>query len=566
MSQTINLNLFLDDPIDDEVVAAPKVELPKFETTYKTLPTQTQSTPSPRLNSFMNQSPTPTASKPKKLMRNIDLYNYDKELNIKVFGIGGAGNNMVNHMANYSNINKDWLYAINTDYKVLRNMPEDINAILIGNRITNGHGSGSDPEIGKKAALEDEAIIREALEGTNVLFIVSGMGKGTGTGASPIIAKIAKEMGILVLSIVNLPSITNEGPEIFQKGQMGLKNLTSETDGILTVSNEKLFTETSASITLRDAFNYADSVISKVIYEIITLINCASVINVDFNDVKTFFKEPTTFQVNTFEFNNMENVEEKILEQLSSQIYQDDIKNARQVIVNYKLNPNVSRDFVTKVADALMSISGNNDLNITYAVDYFDNVEFAIATTIIAKEKCSEIDLMPDVNHVYSRPQQSNHIVHEPVVSNEPKEEIEVAPQQAVVPPPVPPMPTPAQQASRPAPQPIQEIEIINTKTVELEAKKQTVQIPSKEQRVFVRDEETIKSFKNVFSGYAEITDVVSPNGSTRNNDESSSAQQDSQSIRRNFIPTKKLDSVDHHRVRTVVFSHPSANMDPTRE
>ncbi len=130
MSQTLNLNLFLDEPIEDEVVAKPKLEQPQFNNVFSVeKPSQPQPQPQPqqRLNSFMNQSTAPVSNKPKKLMRNIDLYNYDKELNIKVFGIGGAGNNMVNHMANYSNINKEWLYAINTDYKVLRNMPEDIN-------------------------------------------------------------------------------------------------------------------------------------------------------------------------------------------------------------------------------------------------------------------------------------------------------------------------------------------------------------------------------------------------------------------------------------------------------
>ncbi len=555
MSQPLNLNLF-DDNLEDEVIASPKVEQPKIQSPLNNWQQQQiQPQPSQRLNSFMNQSSVPVSNKPKKLMRNIDAYNFDKELCIKVFGVGGAGNNMVNHMANYSNINKEWLFAINTDYKVLRNMPEDINAILIGNRITNGHGSGSDPEIGMKAALEDEATIREALEGTDVLFIVSGMGKGTGTGASPVIAKIAKEMGILTLSIVNLPSITNEGPEIYKKGQIGLRNLSSETDGILTISNEKLFTETSGSITLRDAFNYADSVISKVIYEIITLINCASVINVDFNDVKTFFKEPTTFQVNTFEFYGMDNIEESILEQLSSQIYQDDISNARQVIVNYKLNPNVSRDFVTKVADALMNISKNKDLNITYAVDYFDNVEFAIASTLIAKEKSADAELMPDTPQTYSRHVQS-----------QPEPQIQVAPSinHAPIQPQVPPMPqvvnTNQQVAQKPIPQPIQELEIINTRTAELEAKTQTVLIPTREQIVAEKMDQQVHDMKRIFSDYSEVCGAIQTQEENQRMNDQAKVEHDAQSSRRNFIPTKKLDSYDNPK--TIRFSHPSAQMD----
>ncbi len=564
MSDKLNLNLFLDEPIDDEATASKKEEAAQnlrshFNNWNQPIeqPVQQPQQTQQRLNSFMNQTAIPVSNKPKKLMRNIDAFNFtEKELNIKVFGIGGAGNNMVNHMANYSNITKDWLYAINTDYKVLRNMPEDINAILIGNRITNGHGSGSDPEIGMKAALEDEATIREALEGTDVLFIVSGMGKGTGTGASPVVAKIAKEMGILTLSIVNLPSITNEGPEIYKKGQLGLRNLAAETNGILTISNEKLFTETSGNITLKDAFNYADSVISKVIYEIITLITCASVINVDFNDVKTFFREPTTFQVNTFEFENMENIEGAILRQLEDQIYQDDIKNARQVIINYKLNPSVSRDFITKVADALTNISANNDLNITYAVDYFDNVEFAIASAIIAKEKSCDAELMPDSPQAYSRPtavKEVEPVMQKPVAPQQPVNLAQTAihhPTQEII--------------NNAIPQPIQTLEVINTKTEELEARTQTLQIPSHDQVENQKREEKIRSMKGIFSDYSELNnDIDYFKDSVKTSAEATKKEEDTQSVRRSFIPTKKLDAVEHPR--TVTFSHPSADIDRQR-
>lgn len=339
------------------------------------------------LNLDMSQTTSPAKTsivEEEVLFDNLDDFNFEGDLKIKIFGIGGAGNNMINHIANHTDINRAWLYAINTDYQVLKKMPKGMNVILIGKKVTKGLGSGSNPNVGQDAALEDKELLKKALANTDLLFIVSGMGKGTGTGASPIIAEIAKEMGILTISLVNLPSISNEGKNIYEKGSNGLENLKKFTDGILTISNEKLFDDTNGKITLRESFDFANRVIGNVIYQIINLILIPSEVNVDFNDIRNFFNEKIEFQVNSFEFENDENIEEKIVEKLNNEVYQDTLQGAKKIIINYRINPCVTNQFMHNIRAALESITGNKDLEVTFAVDYDDEIKYANLSMVIA--------------------------------------------------------------------------------------------------------------------------------------------------------------------------------------
>lgn len=327
------------------------------------------------------------------LFDNLDDLDFNSDLRIKIFGIGGAGNNMVNHIAKFTSINKSWLYAINTDYQVLKKMPSGINIILIGRKITKGLGSGSNPDVGKSALLEDEQLIKKALANTDLLFILSGMGKGTGTGASPIIAEIAKQMGILTVSLVNLPSISNEGKKIFEKGFNGLENLKQHTSGILTISNEKLFRETCGNIKLNESFLFANRIIANVINDMIQIVTVPSEINVDFNDVKNFFSEPTNFQVNSFDFSSDENLKEEILAKLSNEIFQDTFKGAKKIIIVFRLNENVTNNFINKMRTALEEITGNKDLELTYAIDYDNNINYAHLTMLCATAEVEDYEV-----------------------------------------------------------------------------------------------------------------------------------------------------------------------------
>ena len=319
---------------------------------------------------------------------NLDDFDFNSHVNIKIFGLGGAGNNMVNHIAENTSINRNCLYAINTDFQFLKSLSKNLNRILIGRTITKGFGSGSDPEIGKKAALEDAEIIREKLQNTDLLFIVSGMGKGTGTGASPIVAQIAKEMNILTICVTNLPSITAEGKEIYEKGRKGLEELKKFADGVSVISNEKIISNTLNShqeMTLRDSFRLANTYIANIVDELINLVNVATEINIDFNDVKTFFKQRCGFHINKFVLESNDNVKKQVIDNIKNVIYHDELNNSsNKAILNLKLNPNAPREVISIIREALEEVLENKEFSLSYAVDYSDEIDFASVTLLIS--------------------------------------------------------------------------------------------------------------------------------------------------------------------------------------
>lgn len=320
-----------------------------------------------------------------ELFNNIDEFEFKNDLNIKIFGIGGAGNNMVHHISNNSGIEKKSLFAINTDFQVLKKLPNEFNKILIGRDVTKGYGSGSDPLIGKEAAVEDKEIILKMLKGTDLLFIISGMGKGTGTGASPVIAQIAQELGILTIALVNLPSIMTEGYNIYNKGISGLSDLKEHCQGLTTISNEKIIKGDSLKeCTLQDSFEKANHVIYEIINEIISLVTIPSEINIDFNDIKTFFKEKTNFQINNFSLDSLSDIKEEIKSKINLAIFDGGLNGSKKAIANFKLNPKVPNSFIGDIREVLEEMTGNKDIELTYATNYSEDIKFADFSLIIA--------------------------------------------------------------------------------------------------------------------------------------------------------------------------------------
>lgn len=322
----------------------------------------------------------------KNFFDNLDDFDFSSNVNIKVFGLGGAGNNIVAHIAEHTNVNRECLYAINTDFQFLKQLPQNFHRILIGKTITKGMGSGSDPKIGMDAALEDENLFREKLKGTDLLFIVSGMGKGTGTGASPIVAQIAKEMGILTICVVNLPSASVEGQIIYEKGMKGLNELSKHADGLSVISNQKIIGENHSGydISLKQSFDIANNLISTIVNEIISLVNVPAQMNLDFNDVKNFFKEKSDFQLNNFIFKSSENIKEKVLSEIKEAVYQNELIDISKVMVNFRLNPSVPQNFINDIRAALETALGCDDFTLTYAINYSDDVEFANFSLLMA--------------------------------------------------------------------------------------------------------------------------------------------------------------------------------------
>ncbi len=207
---------------------------------------------------------------------------------IKVIGVGGGGGNAVAHMVDAGIDGVEFICA-NTDSQALKSIKVR-TALQIGCNITKGLGAGSNPEIGRQAAMEDRDRIQEVIEGADMLFITAGMGGGTGTGAAPIVAQVARELGILTVAVVTKP-FSMEGNKRCELAQQGIVELSKYCDSLITIPNQKLLTVLGSDTTLLNAFKAANEVLQGAVQGIAELITRPGLINVDFADVKTVMSE-----------------------------------------------------------------------------------------------------------------------------------------------------------------------------------------------------------------------------------------------------------------------------------
>ncbi|HXA92299.1 MAG TPA: cell division protein FtsZ [Steroidobacteraceae bacterium] len=213
---------------------------------------------------------------------------YSQSAVIKVIGVGGGGGNAVAHMIT-SGIDSVDFMCINTDAQALKHSKVK-TALQIGCNITKGLGAGADPEVGRQAAMEDRDRIVELVEGCDMLFITAGMGGGTGTGAAPVVAQVAKELGILTVSVVTKP-FEMEGGKRSMVADHGIAELGKYCDSLITIPNQKLLTVLGPQTTLLDAFKAANQVLQGAVQGIAELITRPGLINVDFADVRTVMAE-----------------------------------------------------------------------------------------------------------------------------------------------------------------------------------------------------------------------------------------------------------------------------------
>lgn len=214
----------------------------------------------------------------------LDKSNYPTREVIKVVGVGGAGNNALNHIIR-GGLNGVEFIAANTDMAHLE-LSEAKNRIVLGKELTKGLGAGSDPEVGFKSAQESREEIRAAVEGSDMVFIAAGMGGGTGTGAAPVIASIAREADALVVAVVTLPFSFEGKRRIFQAGE-GIAQLRDKVDALIIIPNDRLLSITEKKTTINDAFRIADGVLHQAVQGVTDLILRPGLVNVDFADVRT---------------------------------------------------------------------------------------------------------------------------------------------------------------------------------------------------------------------------------------------------------------------------------------
>lgn len=202
---------------------------------------------------------------------------------IKVIGVGGSGKNALNHMIS-SKVRGVEFIAMNTDTQDLHNSLAE-KKIHLGKNLTKGLGAGMNPEVGKRAAEETKAEVQDAIKGADMVFIACGMGGGTGTGAAPIVARAAKEQGILTVGVVTKPFFF-EGNQRMRIAEQGLSELSKEVDAIIVIPNDRLLSISGKDTSLKDAFAMCDNVLRQAVEGISDLITTPGVINVDFADIK----------------------------------------------------------------------------------------------------------------------------------------------------------------------------------------------------------------------------------------------------------------------------------------
>jgi cell division protein FtsZ len=251
---------------------------------------------------------------------------------IKVIGVGGGGGNAVNHMAAANIEGVDFICA-NTDAQALENAT--VKTILqLGAGITKGLGAGADPEIGRKAAEEDRDRIKEALDGSDMVFITVGMGGGTGTGAAPVVAEVARQLGILTVAVVTKP-FPFEGAKRSKVAQEGIQELAKFVDSLITIPNEKLLQVLGKDMSLLNAFSAANDVLLNATQGIAELITRPGLINVDFADVKTVMSEMGVSMMGTGASSGENRAREAAEAAINSPLLEDiDLAGAKGILVN----------------------------------------------------------------------------------------------------------------------------------------------------------------------------------------------------------------------------------------
>lgn len=251
---------------------------------------------------------------------------------IKVIGVGGGGGNAVNHMMR-SNIEGVEFICANTDAQALKNVGAQ-RVLQLGTAVTKGLGAGTNPEIGRQAAMEDRERIHEILDGADMVFIATGMGGGTGTGAAPIIAQVAKEMGILTVAIVTRP-FPFEGKKRMQVADEGIRLLAECVDSLITIPNEKLLTILGKDASLLSAFAKADDVLAGAVRGISDIMQRPGLMNVDFADVKTVMGEMGMAMMGTGCASGPNRAREATEEAIRNPLLEDvNLQGARGILVN----------------------------------------------------------------------------------------------------------------------------------------------------------------------------------------------------------------------------------------
>ena len=303
------------------------------------------------------------------------------EARIKVIGVGGGGGNAVNRMVSMGVQGVDFI-AANTDLQALRQSKAGVR-IQLGSKITKGLGAGSNPEIGRQAALEDTELIMDHLEGSDMVFVTAGLGGGTGTGGAPLIADLARQLGALSVAVVTTPFVF-EGRRRTQQAQRGLEELKENSDTVVTVPNEQLLDALTPGTPLADAFAFADDVLSQAVQGIADLINVPGFINLDFADITTIMSGAGLALMGTGVGEGEGRAVTAASSAVSSPLLADaTIQGARGVLINITAGDNLTLHEVNE-ASGLIQNAADPDANIIFGSVLDQSMGDRIKITVIA--------------------------------------------------------------------------------------------------------------------------------------------------------------------------------------
>lgn len=293
---------------------------------------------------------------------------------IKVFGIGGGGNNAVNRMVE-DGVQGVEFYVANTDQQVLQTSKVE-NKISLGSL-----GAGANPEIGRRAAMENEEVIRSAMEGADMIYITAGLGGGTGTGAAPVFAKIAKELGALTVGIVTKP-FTFEGPRRMRQAVEGLEELCKYVDSLIIVSNDQLL-NVIGNIPLVDAFKEADNVLRQGVQTVTDLIAVPSLINLDFADVRSVMEGQGNALIGIGMAQGDNRAREAAAKAITCPLLEAQINGAKKAIVNVTGGNSITIQDANEATAYIREAAGNT-LDIIFGISINEKIGDSIIVTVIA--------------------------------------------------------------------------------------------------------------------------------------------------------------------------------------
>ena len=300
--------------------------------------------------------------------------------NIKVVGVGGGGNNAVNRMV-AAGITGAYFVAVNTDTQDLMMSNAD-EIIQIGKELTKGLGAGSNPDVGKAAAEESEEELRKMLQGTNLLFITTGLGGGTGNGAAPVIARLAREMGILTIGVVTKP-FKFEGPKRAANAERGIEEMRQYVDSLVVIPNEKLYKIFNKEVSFVDAFRYADDVLHQAIQGVSEVISVNGLINLDFADVATIMRDKGVAHMGIGKGRGANKTIEAVRQAVTSQLLETSIEGATGILINIAGGRDLTLSEVYEAVELVRGVA-DKDCNVIFGANVNNDVSGETEVTVIA--------------------------------------------------------------------------------------------------------------------------------------------------------------------------------------